>query len=799
LWGDDLRSFTCLFSGKSTREEVLTTNGDYIIDDLIISDKITEGLNDKFDYQSVLIVDKEKPKELYNLFVEGSIIRVSDEFGDEVFRICNVRKNKKEIEIYARQITISDTLNLWLEDVRPTNQSGTSAIQYIFNGAKGKNEIIATSNITKINTAYYMYMNVYKALFDNDNSFLERWGGEIYRNKYNLAINNRVGQDKDIIIQSKKNLIGFEIKTNIDSLCTVIYPVGFDGIKADRVISPLVNNYPRQFFKEIKYEDVKLKTENDPEGYDTLAQAQTELKRRAELEFSKNHIDIITAEYNINFVELYKTEEYKNYGLTEYAGIGDTITVKEDTYNTDIIVRVIEREYSPKLDRRLSTKLSNKDIKLTPPNVSQIIAELDKAQKQGANGLGDYINALMNSGIKDSYVIAKQNEILIMDSKDINTSVNVVRLNRNGLGFSQTGYYGRYEYGFTIDGKINASLISTGILSTVLIQNWDGSLQIDLSSKESGIKFKKNGYNGITIEGQSQYFYDWEDEKRQVTPTSAIYSSRSITTSNAPGLVLAHNLNNYMTLSYVEEEFNEKNGFIARGYILLDKLNKRKQDTNKFAPIQIYTDSIIYNSLFFQNTTNEIFGSLENNLVLKSNNNINLADSSKKTFASFSGSKSTIWSDTTIVGDFTVSGNKNCVQETVKHGKVAYYSIEDCESYLTERSKRRCKTENNICKIYLDDIFLESTIGRYTIEIFKYSWGDYRILEQENDYFIVESEKDEFEFDWVVTRHRNGFEDERLKVIEPPKPFYKAFKPSFNFESDERIINTAPLEQGVII
>jgi len=69
LWGDDLKGFTCLFDGKSTREEVLTTNGNYIIDDLIISDKITEGLNDKFDYQCTVIVYKEKSRELYNLFL----------------------------------------------------------------------------------------------------------------------------------------------------------------------------------------------------------------------------------------------------------------------------------------------------------------------------------------------------------------------------------------------------------------------------------------------------------------------------------------------------------------------------------------------------------------------------------------------------------------------------------------------------------------------------------------------------------------------------------------------------------
>ena len=89
---------------------------------------------------------------------------------------------------------------------------------------------------------------------------------------------------------------------------------------------------------------------------------------------------------------------------------------------------------------------------------------------------------MINSGSTNSYVLYRQNEILAMDSKDINSAINVVRLNKHGLAFSQTGYYGEYTYGFTIDGVLNASLIRTGILTAILIQSVDESCSINLET-----------------------------------------------------------------------------------------------------------------------------------------------------------------------------------------------------------------------------------------------------------------------------------------------------------------------------
>lgn len=51
----------------------------------------------------------------------------------------------------------------------------------------------------------------------------------------------------------------------------------------------------------------------------------------------------------------------------------------------------------------------------------------------------------------------------------------------------------------------------------------------------------------------------------------------------------------------------------------------------------------------------------------------------------------------------------------------------------------------------------------YSVEILKQSWGDYRIKEQTKDYFIVESDRKDFTFKYVVTAKRRGFEDCRLE------------------------------------
>ena len=544
-----------LYSEMATREEVLTTNGLYNLSEITLNSRITEEFNGEFSLEETYAISKNVfNEEVYNNIQEEKIIKVDDEYGEEVFRIAKVRKDKTSIYIYARQITIADQLTLYLNDVRPENTNGQGALSHLMANAVGRNkDFFLTSDLSNTSTAHYIDMSLYDALFKADNAFVTRWGGETIRRQYNCKINQRIGEDRGVVIKSKKNLIGFEINSNLDELTTRIIPKGFDMIKANPVDSPLINNYSSIYTKVIKYDDVKVKNENNPdEGFDTLEQAQTELTRRAKEQFSVFNIDNIQAEYTLNFIDLSRTEQYKDFQIAESVNIGDVVNVREDVYNTNIKARVIKRIYSPKLKRRIETKISNISQDYKAISVESILKELEKQLETSKNpNLADYINTMIEAGLKDSYVVLKPNELLIMDDKDITKAKNVTRYNKNGLGFSTTGYYGNYEYGFTIDGKINASLISTGILSTVLIQNADGSVRLDLG-KRGGLDFYANGHKSITIQRQSIDLYDWEGTSR-VEEVGSLFTSRRIingSDSQLAGINLSHNENSYLALSY---------------------------------------------------------------------------------------------------------------------------------------------------------------------------------------------------------------------------------------------------------
>lgn len=67
---------------------------------------------------------------------------------------------------------------------------------------------------------------------------------------------------------------------------------------------------------------------------------------------------------------------------------------------------------------------------------------------------------------------------LYMDAPRKEDALNVMQINRAGIGFSTKGYDGPYESAWTIDGQFVANFISTGILRGVSIESDDGSVVI---------------------------------------------------------------------------------------------------------------------------------------------------------------------------------------------------------------------------------------------------------------------------------------------------------------------------------
>lgn len=102
-------------------------------------------------------------------------------------------------------------------------------------------------------------------------------------------------------------------------------------------------------------------------------------------------------------------------------------------------------------------------------------------------------------------------ELLIMDTADIETATKVWRFNINGLGYSDDGYDGTYDLAMTMDGSIVADFIKSGTLEAErigagFISSATSSVQIPISwasSQDSSASRDTNGYSysitGVSI------------------------------------------------------------------------------------------------------------------------------------------------------------------------------------------------------------------------------------------------------------------------------------------------------------
>lgn len=89
-------------------------------------------------------------------------------------------------------------------------------------------------------------------------------------------------------------------------------------------------------------------------------------------------------------------------------------------------------------------------------------------------------------------------ELYFMDQPTTATAQNIIRINKNGIGFSNSGFNGPYTNAWTIDGVLNASFITTGKLVGLTIEG-----NTITGGTISGTTISGTTINGGTINGTS--------------------------------------------------------------------------------------------------------------------------------------------------------------------------------------------------------------------------------------------------------------------------------------------------------
>ena len=436
---------------------------------------IYEVLNGEYSLTLVHPIDRYNK---WRLLEEDRIIKANG----QLFRIYKVKKSveNKEIEVYALHIFYDLSKN-FIEDTNIVSKSGVQALRQILDSLSFDTNFTCDSDITTVESSRLVRKNVTQSLIgDDENSFINRWGGEIKRDNFHFDFNVQIGESKGTKISYGKNLIGLTATIDMSNIATRIVPVAFDGITLPEkyVDSEYIDNYSNPIIRVVEFENVKYAespNNSSGEGYKTLDAVYVELRRLASLMFTNDHVDIPNSNFEVDFVELSKTEQYKKYKDLETVNLGDVVKVEHKPLNIDFTVRVISYKYNCLLNRYDSIELGQQsdtiftsinEIKKNESITLGTIIELVNVSKEEAVNKA---TELIQNGL-GGYVIKTNDELIITDNPDLSLAVNVWRWNVNGLGFSSTGYNGTYGLALTGDGQIVADKITAGELNGEIIK-----------------------------------------------------------------------------------------------------------------------------------------------------------------------------------------------------------------------------------------------------------------------------------------------------------------------------------------
>ncbi len=456
----------------NSRTKNFNNNGLGILKDCI-SAKVCEVLNGEFNINITYPVGGY----LYPNLVEDNIIVTDVGYGKrQAFRIKNVSKRLDNIEVYATHIFYDLNDNL-IEDIYPKGQTGETVINYILSHAQYEHNFIGYSNITKTSTARYIRKNLVESLIGEDsNSFINRWGGEIIRDNYNITMVNKRGIANGMQIRYAKNLTGIEFQIDRTTVGTRIMPKAFDGLLLPEkyIDSPNIDLYPHPIIKIIEYSDLKLATESG-EGFASTTELYQAMRERVQEEF-KNEIDKPTITTTVNFVELANTKEYQEYKELEKLNIGDYSTVYVPHLNINVTQRVYKTIYDAILGKFVEFEMgyvkSNyiTQIIKSEANMNEVVLPsiVEQAAKESTEQVNYQIEEQVNAALA-GYVYKTKEALYVMDSSSLNGARKIYRWSKLGLTYSDKGMNGPYETVMSQEGEINADFIKSGTIDPKLI------------------------------------------------------------------------------------------------------------------------------------------------------------------------------------------------------------------------------------------------------------------------------------------------------------------------------------------
>lgn len=391
-----------------------------------------------------------------------------------------------------------------------------------------------TDKVTAADFAVKVPSSIRSKLGGNQGSILDVYGGEYEFDAYTVKLHANRGSNNGVVLRYGKNITDLKQEENIENTVTGIYPYWSDTegnvvtLPEKVVMSDNSNNFPHTRVIPIDF----------TQEFDSVP-TESDLRNKTTEYIKAHNIGVPSVNISVSFELLWQTEGYKDIAPLEKVGLCDIVSVEYEKLGVNAEAKVIKTIYDTLKGKYKSIEVGEARSTLA----STIVAQEKKLEEKPSKGFLDA--AVKNAtnwitGANGGYVIFHKNangqpyEILIMDTPDITTAVNVWRWNMNGWGYSNNGYNGPYNMAATIDGGFVADFITAGTMLANRIKggtltlggkdNGNGSMKIlDAEGNEVG-SWDKDG-----IVATSGELAGWKIEKGQIVKSINLYNDMSAT------------------------------------------------------------------------------------------------------------------------------------------------------------------------------------------------------------------------------------------------------------------------------
>lgn len=346
----------------------------------------------------------------------------------------------------------------------------------------------------------------------------------------------------------------------------------------------------------------------------------------------------------------------------------------------------------------------------------ELSAKVEQVGQAATKGIDQKINnatQLISGGLGGYVVIGRSEngqpeEILILDAPTKANAKNVIRLNKNGIGFSTSGYNGVYRNAWTIDGNLIADFITSGTMYADRIKG--GTLTLG----------GKDDANGIM----------------------------NVLDSTGETVCLLDNQSLKVFGNMVTTDFNIAYDAIDR-WTAIRVMDNKKDYSVQITEISMYA---------FEGLGEDLNG----NYSEQDPTEFYISENGE-TAAHVNSDEIYTKGDGTFGGDLNVTGKKHRTVQTPDYGNISLSAYEMASPMFGDIGSGQIG-DDGLCYIWIDPVFVQTIFGEYQVFVQGYSDAPFYVAERASDYFVVKGPAGGL-FGWEIKAKQAGLEQERMDAF----------------------------------